>query len=58
VTVTVSARFVGRSASARDMVLSLAGRPVRDPQPGMDAVESDHIGWHGRQVFRTPARSA
>lgn len=57
-TVTVSARFVGRSASARDMVLSLAGRPVRDPQPGMDAVESDHIDWHGRQVFRTPARSA
>ncbi|MGV9774974.1 phosphorothioated DNA-binding restriction endonuclease [Streptosporangium sp. NPDC003464] len=57
-TITVSARFVGRSVSARDMVLSLAGRPARAPQPGMDAVESGHIDWHGRQVFRAPARSA
>ncbi|MDH2429448.1 phosphorothioated DNA-binding restriction endonuclease [Sphaerisporangium sp. TRM90804] len=57
-TITVSARFVGRSASAREMVLSLAGRPLRAPQPGMDAVEPGHIDWHGRQVFRTPARGA
>ncbi|MFF5208658.1 phosphorothioated DNA-binding restriction endonuclease [Streptosporangium sp. NPDC000396] len=56
-TITVSAKFVGRSASARDMVLSLAGRSVRDPQPGLDAIGSDHIDWHGRQVFRTPARN-
>ncbi|GAA2400851.1 HNH endonuclease [Nonomuraea africana] len=56
-TVTVSARFVGRTAAARDMVLSLAGRPTREPQPGLEAVEAAHIEWHGRQVFRTPARN-
>ncbi|MBE1587868.1 phosphorothioated DNA-binding restriction endonuclease [Nonomuraea angiospora] len=56
-TIAVSARFVGRSQASRDMVLSLAGRPARSPQPGLDAVEPDHISWHSRQVFRTPARS-
>ena len=57
-TVTVSARFVGRSASAQEMVLALAGRPVRDPQPGLDLVDPRHIAWHNRQVFRTPARAS
>ncbi|MFI7230582.1 phosphorothioated DNA-binding restriction endonuclease [Nonomuraea angiospora] len=56
-TIAVSARFVGRSQASRDMVLSLAGRPARSPQSGLDAVEPDHISWHSRQVFRTPARS-
>ncbi|SEK31201.1 putative restriction endonuclease [Nonomuraea pusilla] len=55
-TIAVSARFVGRSQSSLDMVLSLAGQPTRNPQPGMDPVEAEHIGWHSRQVFRTPAR--
>ncbi|MFI6738914.1 phosphorothioated DNA-binding restriction endonuclease [Nonomuraea sp. NPDC050451] len=55
-TIAVSARFVGRSESSRDMVLSLSGRPARNPQPGLAAVERDHISWHSRQVFRTPAR--
>ncbi|MFI9597106.1 phosphorothioated DNA-binding restriction endonuclease [Nonomuraea sp. NPDC052265] len=55
-TIAVSARFVGRSQPALDMVLSLAGRPARPPQPGLDEVEQDHIGWHSHQVFRTPAR--
>ncbi len=54
--IVVSARFVGRSQASRDMVLSLAGRPARNPQPGLDGVEADHISWHNRQVFRTPAR--
>ncbi|GAA2641463.1 hypothetical protein GCM10010412_000420 [Nonomuraea recticatena] len=40
----------------RELVLSLAGRPAQDPQAGLDAVEPRHIAWHGRQVFRTPAR--
>lgn len=53
--ITVSARFVGRSQSALDMVLSLAGRPARPPQPGLDEVEQDHIDWHSHQVFRPPA---
>ncbi|PZG56083.1 restriction endonuclease [Spongiactinospora gelatinilytica] len=54
--ITVSARFVGRSQSALDMVLCLAGRPARSPQPSLDAVAQNHIDWHGHQVFRTPAR--
>ncbi|MBB5775071.1 putative restriction endonuclease [Nonomuraea jabiensis] len=56
-TIAVSARFVGRSQASHDMVLSLAGRPARSPQPGLDGVEADHISWHSRQVFRTPARA-
>ncbi len=56
-TITVSARFVGRTAAARDMVLSLAGRPVRGPQSGMERFEAAHVDWHGRQVFRLPSRN-
>ncbi|MFF0775878.1 phosphorothioated DNA-binding restriction endonuclease [Nonomuraea wenchangensis] len=56
-TITVSARYAGRSQSSRDLVLSLAGRPAREPQAGLDAVEQDHITWHSRQVFRPPARA-
>ncbi|MEV6039273.1 phosphorothioated DNA-binding restriction endonuclease [Nonomuraea sp. NPDC052116] len=55
-TIAVSARFVGRSQASHDLVLSLSGHPARTPQPGLDAVEPDHISWHSRQVFRTPAR--
>jgi putative restriction endonuclease len=55
-TISVSARFVGRTAMAREMVLSLVGRPTREPQPGLDHVEVEHIDWHNRQVFRGPAR--
>lgn len=51
-TIAVSARFVGRSEASRAMVLSLAGRPARN----LDTVEREHISWHSRQVFRTPAR--
>ncbi|MEV7005871.1 phosphorothioated DNA-binding restriction endonuclease [Streptosporangium sp. NPDC051022] len=57
-TVTVSARFVGRSGAARNMVTTLAGRPVRSPQPGLEPVETDHIAWHSRQIFRSPARAS
>jgi putative restriction endonuclease len=56
-TITVSARFVGRSPTSREMVLSLAGQPSRAPQSGLDPIEPDHIAWHTRQVFRTPARA-
>jgi putative restriction endonuclease len=57
-TIRVSAKFVGRNASAKEMVLSLGGRHTREPQPGLRAVEDDHISWHSRQVFRAPARRA
>ncbi|MBE3015692.1 hypothetical protein IL992_41995 [Microbispora sp. NEAU-D428] len=55
-TIAVSRKFVGRSPAAERMVLALAGKPVRDPQTGLDPVDVDHIEWHSRQVFRTPAR--
>jgi putative restriction endonuclease len=55
-TIAVSRKFVGRSPAAAQMVLALAGRPAREPQPGLDAVHDGHIEWHNRQVFRTPAR--
>ncbi|MEU7003741.1 phosphorothioated DNA-binding restriction endonuclease [Nonomuraea sp. NPDC046570] len=57
-TISVSARFVGRTAVAESMVRSLSGRPVRDPQPGLDRVDLPHIDWHARQVFRQPSRAA
>jgi putative restriction endonuclease len=57
-TISVSARFVGRSAAANDMVLSLAGRAVREPQSGMDSIETAHIDWHSRQIFHLPGRTS
>ncbi|MFC0863629.1 phosphorothioated DNA-binding restriction endonuclease [Sphaerimonospora cavernae] len=55
-TISVSQRFVGRTSTAKEMVLSLAGRPAREPQPGLEHVELEYIDWHNRQVFRSPAR--
>ncbi|MFB9879276.1 phosphorothioated DNA-binding restriction endonuclease [Planobispora siamensis] len=57
-TITVSARYVGRNRASQEMVLNLAGRPVRAPQPGMRPLDDDHISWHSQQVFRSPARGA
>ncbi|MEO3813232.1 phosphorothioated DNA-binding restriction endonuclease [Sphaerisporangium sp. B11E5] len=56
--ITVSMKFAGGSAAARAMVLSLVGRPVRAPQPGLRGVDPANIAWHGRQVFHAPARHA
>ncbi len=55
-TISVSRKFVGRTSTAKEMVFSLAGRPVREPQPGLEHVEPEYIDWHSRQVFRSPAR--
>ncbi|MEU8265807.1 phosphorothioated DNA-binding restriction endonuclease [Sphaerisporangium sp. NPDC049002] len=56
-TITVSAKFVGRTPAARAMVLALAERPIRRAQPGHAPVDAANIEWHTRQVFRAPARS-
>nr|WP_067168908.1 HNH endonuclease [Microtetraspora niveoalba] len=56
-TISVSAKFVGRTSAAKDVVLALAERPARPPQPGLAPVDAAHIEWHRRQVFRAPARS-
>lgn len=56
-TILVSAAFVGRSAAARTLVLSLAEREVIEPQSGFATVENEHLDWHRREVFRAPART-
>ncbi|MBI2378507.1 MAG: hypothetical protein HYV07_31200 [Deltaproteobacteria bacterium] len=35
-----------------------AGAPLRAPQPGVPLPAEVHIAWHGREVFRAPARPA
>ncbi|MFG1873586.1 phosphorothioated DNA-binding restriction endonuclease [Sphaerisporangium sp. NPDC049003] len=57
-TITVSAKFVGRTPAARAMVFALAERPIRRSQPGHAPVDAANIEWHTRQVFRAPARTA
>lgn len=57
-TITVSARFVGRSQSAQQLVTSLSGQEISPPLNGFPAVAVPHAIWHARQVFRTPARLA
>lgn len=55
--VAVSSHFVGRGWAAEQLVLRLVGRPLVDPQRGMPPPAEENIEWHGRQVFRQPARS-
>ncbi|GAA2026027.1 HNH endonuclease [Catenulispora yoronensis] len=54
--VTVSAHFIGRSPSARTIVLDLLGHPMLGPQPGFDPLDPTHVTWHRQQVFQLPAR--
>lgn len=56
--VQVSRRFVGRGATAKTLVLDLAGRPMLEPQAGEPAPSSTNLDWHASQVFREPARAA
>jgi putative restriction endonuclease len=52
--IRVSDLYVARSEAGRGVVL-LAGRSLIAPMPGQPVVELDHIGWHGRQVFKGTA---
>ncbi len=54
--ITVSKRFVGRSATARALVLDLVGRPIIEPLAGESPIATEHLEWHTAQVFRPPAR--
>jgi len=56
--VAVSTHFLGRSAAAEDLVLSLVDRPLLPPQPGQSLPAARHVAWHVAQVFRAPARKA
>ena len=57
-TLAVSARFVGVGQFAEELVQSLAGRELAEPQGGMPTVADAHISWYTTQVFRDPARAA
>src|SRR5690606_6533994 len=57
-TVQVSKRFVGTSPPARSLVIELAGRALGEPQRGEPSPRTEHVQWHGREVFRAPARAA
>lgn len=56
--VAVSRLFVGRGRVAEELVLSLAGSPLLEPQRGLPAPAQEHVSWHAEQVFRQPARVA
>ncbi|GGQ01352.1 putative restriction endonuclease [Actinomadura coerulea] len=56
--VTVSVHYVGRGPAARHQVHALAGRPISTPQRAFPDVDDQHIAWHAREVFRSPARAA
>lgn len=55
--IRVSDLYVARSEAGRGIVL-LAGRALIAPMLGQPVVELDHIGWHGRQVFKGAAAEA
>jgi putative restriction endonuclease len=55
-TMAVSKQFVGRSPTARHLVLDLVGRPLREPQAGEMAPETVYVAWHAAQVFKGPGR--
>ncbi|WP_060180120.1 phosphorothioated DNA-binding restriction endonuclease [Streptomyces sp. IMTB 1903] len=49
--ILVSQHFVGRSPTAQEHVIALAGRPLIGPQPGVRPVATHHRSWHTSQVF-------
>jgi len=55
-TMAVSKQFVGRSPTARHLVLDLVGRPLTEPQVGEPSPETAHVTWHAEQVFKGPGR--
>jgi putative restriction endonuclease len=54
--ITVSSDFVGRSASSRTHVLSLADQPATPPQALYSSPKAMYITWHQHEVFKRPAR--
>jgi putative restriction endonuclease len=56
-TVQVSTHFVARSERGRDLVVRFAGAPLQEPRPGEPPPADDHVVWHEREVFRSPAQA-
>jgi putative restriction endonuclease len=55
-TLAVSLHFVAHGPTARRLVYDLIDKPLEAPQAGQVAPSPDHVDWHGREVFRGPAR--
>lgn len=55
--ISVSGNFVGRSATARAHVLSLANQPATPPQALYSHPKPEYITWHRDEVFKHPART-
>lgn len=53
--VTVSQHLNGGPQVA-EWVMAFSGKPYRPPQSGCKPVAREYIEWHGREVFRAPAR--
>lgn len=53
--IAVSRRFHG-GRQARELIIDLAGLPLRSPQPGLPGPLADHIGWHRSEVFQGDER--
>jgi putative restriction endonuclease len=51
----VSDRTTG-STGFRETLLAYHGKPLRDPQRPDWRPHPDHLGWHGREVFKGAAR--
>ncbi|MEV7952693.1 phosphorothioated DNA-binding restriction endonuclease [Streptomyces sp. NPDC088141] len=56
--ILVSQQFVGRSPTAREQVIGLAGRPLIGPQAGTSPIAASHRSWHTGQVFHGAPRPA
>ncbi|HJN75297.1 MAG TPA: restriction endonuclease, partial [Myxococcota bacterium] len=56
-TLMVSQHAIG-SVGLPDWLHRYAGRPLRTPVPGGARPHEDHISWHQREVFKSPARLA
>ena len=41
-----------------ELLVRFSGAPLRAPQAGFPPPGSGHVRWHGREVFRKPARPA
>jgi putative restriction endonuclease len=54
--ILVSQSFVGRSTTARQHVIALAGHPLIGPQPGARPIAAAHRSWHTGQVFQGTPR--
>jgi len=43
---------------ARDWLFRFADQPLRGPQPGCSSPAAKHLGWHRKEVFRSPPRQS